>query len=496
MTVGELYLSTPNPAAPPYNKTVLQERILAAIDRHGMFATNQRVGIAVSGGADSVFLLHALHQLAPRWNLHLAAVHIDHGIRGQASHEDAEFVRSVAAGFAIPFHLHTAEVLAIDDNLEQAARGVRHEFYARLISEGTLDRIATGHTRSDQAETVFYRLLRGSGLAGLAGIWPVTEEGLVRPLLDIDRAEIETWLRARNLAWREDASNRDLSFTRNRLRHRVLPALREEYNPKLDQAFAHLAILARDEELYWEREISAKLPSTPAANQPLILPTSLLTGSAAVARRMVRRAVELIRGDLRQIDFLHTARILEMAAASEGHDRVQLPGVDIMRSFEWIRFAPLDYDRTRERDFSIPLSAPGSAELPGHSTRITLQLREAPEPSQSYAKLVDELDWYRLTSLPPPNGAPSGLELRNWRPGDQYGRFGQSRDQRIKELFQEFRVPLWERRNWPIITYNGTIIWSRRFGVAERYTAGPGTRSVLRVHEVILGEKPSRETGL
>ena len=459
-----------------------------------MFSTSQRVGVAVSGGADSVFLLHILHQLGPHWNLRLSVVHIEHGIRGDASREDADFARALAAGFAVPFHLQTAAAAAMSGNLEQAARQVRREFYARLIADGTLDRIATGHTRGDQAETVLYRLMRGSGLAGLSGILPVTREGLVRPLLEIDRSEIEIWLRARDLAWREDVTNRDVSYARNRLRHRVLPQLREDFNPNLDHALAQLATLAHDEEQYWEAEISARLPAsvrTPA--EPLILPASLLTGPPALARRILRRAIELIRGDLRQIDFPHIERILEMALATEGHDRAQLPGVDILRSFEWIRFAPIGFDSARGRGYTSPIAAPGSAELPGLPFRITLQLRESPAPREPYATVVDELDWQRLTSLPPPAGAPPGFELRNWRPGDQYRRLGQAHEQKIKFLFQEFRVPLWERRDWPIITYNGNIIWTRRFGAAEQYSVGPGTRRILRVEEVISGDKPSRD---
>jgi tRNA(Ile)-lysidine synthase len=475
---------------------VIEERLLATIARHAMFATNQRVGVAVSGGADSVFLLHALHQLGPRWNLHLSVVHIDHGIRGDASRDDAEFVRGLAAGFALPFHLHRSDVPSMGDNLEQAARRVRHDFYACLIADGTLERIATGHTRSDQAETVLYRLLRGSGLAGLSGILPVTREGLVRPLLEIDRFEIEDWLRARDLPRREDTTNRDLSYARNRLRHRVLPQLREDYNPNLDHTLAQLAILAQDEESYWEHEIAARLPARMGSpSSPIILPASLLTGPPALGRRILRRAIELIKGDLRQIDFRHVERILEMSAASEGHDRVQIPGVDILRSFEWVRLAPIGFDSARGRGYSSALCAPGSAELPAVPVRITLQLRELPESPEPYATVVDELDWRRLTSHPPPHGAPAGLELRNWRPGDQYQPHGRSHEQRIKFLFQEFRVPLWERRDWPIITYNGNIIWTRRFGAAEQYSVGPGTRLVLRVQENISDDQPSRQGG-
>src|ERR1700736_6246065 len=185
----------------------LAERVIATVERHAMFAAGQRIGIAVSGGADSMCMLHLLHEIAPRWNLRLCVVHVEHGIRGPSSSQDAGFVRHATAAFGLPYHLCSANVPAIEDNLEQDARGVRHAFYRELIASGQLDRIATGHTCSDQAETVMYRILRGAGLAGLSGIRPITTDGFVRPLLSVWRPEVEAWLRERNIAWREDASN-------------------------------------------------------------------------------------------------------------------------------------------------------------------------------------------------------------------------------------------------------------------------------------------------
>ena len=462
---------------------VVIERIARYSERLRMFDHGMRVGIAVSGGADSVFLLHALRELAPRWNLRLSLVHIEHGIRGTASADDAEFVRQLAAGFGLPFHIHTADVPGIDDNLEQAARLVRQAFFAGLISGGTLDRIATGHTRNDQAETVLYRILRGSGLSGLAGILPVTNEGIVRPLLEIDRTEIEDWLCQRGIVWREDATNQDRSYARNRLRHEILPLLREVFNPRLDEALANLATLARDEEVWWESELAG-----PACPGTQILKTSdLCRSQPAVARRIVRKAISQVKGDLRQIDFAHVERILEMARSQEGHDRVQLPGVDVFRSFEWIRLAPLAAGPGADRYFSMTIEAPGSVELPGSTTRIMLQVQEKTERPECHATVIDELDWQRFT---PNSGALTGLELRNWRPGDQYRRVGQPKQEKIKFLFQEARIPLWERRDWPIITYNGTIIWVRRFGAAAEFAAGPASRIVLRI-----GESGSVESG-
>ena len=150
------------------------ERVVHTIARHNMFQTGQRVGVAVSGGADSVCLLHILFELAPRWNLHLSVLHLDHQLRGEESLEDARFVRALAEKFSLPFHLGETGVrraaLESGDNLEQSARKARRQFFMQHLQAGAADRVATGHTRSDQAETVLFRFLRGSGTAGLAGV--------------------------------------------------------------------------------------------------------------------------------------------------------------------------------------------------------------------------------------------------------------------------------------------------------------------------------------
>src|SRR5579885_1855165 len=210
-----------------YDAEEVLQRIAEFVTRHRMFDGGQRVGVAVSGGADSVFLLHALHELAPRWNLRLSVVHIDHCLRGEESRGDAAFVRDLAGELALPFHPGECDVARLcretGDNLEQVARAARRRFFLGFLEDGRLDRVALGHTRSDQAETVLFRFLRGAGTAGLAGIRPVTPEGLVRPLLDVERSEVEGWLRERGIPWREDSSNADLAFARNRIRRQLLP---------------------------------------------------------------------------------------------------------------------------------------------------------------------------------------------------------------------------------------------------------------------------------
>jgi len=452
------------------------ERVAAFAARHQMFARSDRVGVAVSGGADSIFLLHVLRELAPRLDLRPSVVHIEHGIRGDASLADAEFVESLAARFELPIHLHRANVPALGDNLEQAARRVRTAFYQHLVESGCVDRIATGHTRSDQAETVLYRLFRGAGLAGLSGILPVASPGIVRPLLDVTRAEIETWLRARSITWREDETNRDCSYARNRLRHEVLPLLAESFNPRIEEALVNLATLARDEEAFWASELEAQLPPL---DEPIVVPVTLLTGQPAVARRLARRLVQMTKGDLRQIEFAHIERILKMANSSNGHERVLVPGVDVFRSFQWVRFSKIVDRIATPRDYAFPFQVPGAVELPGGFSRITLQMLEKTR-EDSRVMAGNELDFGRL---PAASGTVATFELRNWRPGDKYRPVGRRQEEKIKLMFQEGRVPLWERRAWPIITYNGVILWTRQFGAAADFAPGPEARVVLRIDE-------------
>ncbi len=224
--------------------------IRRTIERYRMLEPGQRVGVAVSGGADSVCLLYALLELG---GLELSVLHVDHGLRGEESRGDAAFVRELAAGLGLPFCLREIDLPA--GNLEQEARKARLSFFREHLAQGHADRVALGHTRRDQAETVLFRILRGAGTAGLAGIRPVTAGGLVRPLIDVERAEVEEFLRGRGIAWREDSTNAAPDFARNRIRHRLLPQLAADWNPGIVETLARTAEFAQAEEAYWEAEI-------------------------------------------------------------------------------------------------------------------------------------------------------------------------------------------------------------------------------------------------
>jgi tRNA(Ile)-lysidine synthase len=488
------------------------EQVAEIITRYSMFQRGARVGVAVSGGADSVCLLHVLLELAPRWDLRLSVLHLNHRLRGEESDGDEQFVREMAERLELPVTIQSWDRQwggppglpsssarqegrrqagrPAPPNLEEAAREARLAFFAQAIESGAVERVALGHTRSDQAETVLFRFLRGAGTAGLAGIRPVTPAGIVRPLLDVGRAEVEAFLRERGIAWREDSTNVSPQFARNRIRYDLLPHLARDWNPSIGETLANTADWALAEEAYWEAEIGRLAPGRmrETGGTVILQVGALRCLPVAAARRMVRHAMARVKGGLRGIDFGHIAAVMQMAAGAEGHGRLQAPGLDIFRSFDWLRFARPGTDTLANRNYRFVATVPGSFEIPGPGGVIHLELVEKTETSEAFDCVYNGeaggINWERVSGC---------LELRNWRPGDRYQPVGRSGEEKIKTLFQEARIPLWERRHWPVLTDDSSIVWARRFGPAERYAAGSGTRIALAVRDT--GETPEGRPG-
>lgn len=446
------------------------DRVRKTILRYSMFAPGDRVAAAVSGGADSVCLLHLLAGL----DLRLSVVHVNHKLRGDESEEDARFVLQLAERLGLEARIVECDVSQAGGNLEQEARRARYDLFREL----PVDRVATGHTKSDQAETVLFRFLRGSGSAGLAGIRPVTTDRVVRPLIEVERSEIVDYLREHGITWREDSTNAALDFARNRIRHELLPSLARDWNPALADMLARTAEWAYDEEAYWATQIDTLAADLirPDSDEAVLLPAGDVTRlPRAAARRLLRRAIERVKGDLRGITFEHVDRILDLASAPEGHDRTQAPGIDVFRSFDWMRMSRMTVDNLENRNFQFNLPVPASVALPGSQLVVSVEVLESARHGDCvYNNEVSHVDWDCVTGP---------LTLRNWRPGDQYQPVGRAGEHKVKSLFHEARVPLWERRHWPIIVCNDTIIWTRRFGPASVCAATPESRSVLEIRE-------------
>ncbi len=422
----------------------------------------------MSGGADSVFLLTALRERGEA----AAVLHVNHKLRGADSDADEAFVRELAENAGLAFHSSSLEPR--EGNTEQEARRLRYGFFAECIAKGICDSVATGHTLDDQAETVLFRFLRGSGSAGLSGIRPSTENHIIRPLLSVGREEIRDWLRARNISWREDSSNANVDFQRNRIRMNILPEL-AQLNPSLAAVLASTAEWAQGEEDFWTGELDRLEPEylTAAPETILIEIEPFVRLPIATQRRLLRRAIERVRGDLRSIGFQHVEAVRALMSTREGSGRIQLPELDVYRSFDMLRLAPQHFDARIERNFSVPMEIPGETTLEERRLTIGMELIAA---SGVYNGDVNALDWAKCRGP---------LNLRNWRPGDQFDRPERGEGVKLKTLFQDYRIPLWERRRWPVIVSGEEIVWTRRFGAAREFAASARTETILLVRDGI-----------
>src|SRR3984893_13547908 len=233
----------------------LLNAIRGAIEKQGLLRAGERVGVAVSGGADSVALLLLLVELRKQLGVVLSVAHFNHKLRGKDSEADEKFAAKLAAKYGLAFHRGHADVAAkakrSKANLEDTARRARYEFFSTLVHGGHLDKVAVAHTADDQAETVLAHILRGTGLAGLGGIHPEVGH-VVRPLLGVRRAELRAYLRSKKQTWREDATNRDTTKMRARIRKKLIPLLEKQFQPAVVQHLATLAELAREDEAFFD----------------------------------------------------------------------------------------------------------------------------------------------------------------------------------------------------------------------------------------------------
>ena len=461
----------------------LVDRVAEIITRYNMIAPGSRVGVAVSGGADSIVLVRILVRLAPRLRVELVVLHLNHQLRGAESDGDEEFVRALADSLGLPYIVERTQLRP--GNLEQVARLARRDFFARARAAQGLDRVALGHTRTDQAETVLFRFLRGSGTAGLAGMRFMTPDGLIRPLLTTSRTEVREWAITERTPWREDSTNGDLRFARNRLRNETIPALAEAFNPNLEGVLAGMADVAQAEEEYWNRSITTIYNRITKRTQlgSFLQIADFDQLHLAERRRLIRHCLAVIRGDLRSIDASHVDAILRVCASSHGHDRVIVPGVDALRSFGTLLLMAPGRLNSDQRHYRVDLEIGVFHELPYGLGSIRINRGNSDEfcanfNSEQYPSIETA-----ILSGGALSGEKSGwsLYVRNWEPGDELQRVGHNGRDKLKVLFQEFRVLLWERRHWPVVVCGEDIIWARRFGCAAGFDAASGCRDALRL---------------
>ena len=462
------------------------QKLLKYIRERRLIQPGDRVGIAVSGGADSVALLRAMLELREELGIPLSVVHFNHKIRAREGDADAEFVTALAKQYELEIHHASGDVPAFAKKhhlgTEAAARRLRYEMFRGLLAGGTLDKIATAHTRDDQAETVLLRVLRGAGTRGLAGIHPTLklDRGtIIRPMLGTSRGEIESYLNSLGQLWREDATNADVAYTRNRVRHELLPLLERDYNPNVREVLAEAAEVARDEDAFWEALID---PLTRTAVESDDEGTTVHFDGAptqplAVRRRLLRLAAERVG---LQLDFHHAGQVLLLLEKPKGAE-VELP-----RGWRARRNGPNSIRLSHKSQNSPTLRAekqaknaapkgPG-AQPSGYEFTITVPGEIEIESVRMLVRLTlvrgnDRGGMYNPASLLDASRLTAPLVLRNWRAGDRMRPLHRGSEEKLKRLFQEKKVPVERRSMWPVLASADRIVWAKDFGVAAEFAA-------------------------
>jgi tRNA(Ile)-lysidine synthase len=502
------------------NKIKLESKVIDFIQRYSLISPGEIVVVGVSGGADSVCLLHVLAKCQKGLGIKIHVAHLNHQLRGVESEADAKYVSDLAGSLGVPITIDSQDVAAykIERNfsLEEAARELRYAFLARVAGEVGANRIAIGHTRDDQVETILMHILRGTGVTGLCGLAscspmaydshgmslpasplslrdsplslraPTCQDNLlvIRPLLDITREETMSYCQEHQLDPRIDSSNRSLSFFRNRLRLQLLPLLRQ-YNPSVDQALLRLADIAKEDNAFIEQQASGLWGEVARQVNNAIYFDKKQIASLPIAlqRQLLRAAVTKLAGDTRDIEASHieAARSLLNKAVGKqvslphelvcqvGYDEIVIASTARQSQIPPCPFPPLSGE--------VPLKVPGKTVFPGWKVRASivgerldsLSLRGALGPSGEtrQSNLVADFDLHK-----------TGTELlvRQRRPGDRFQPLGMNMPKKLYEFMVDAKIPRSWRSRIPIVCSPQQIIWVVGWRIDDRVKTTPTSR--------------------
>ena len=471
------------------SKMSLQTKVRETIRKYNMVSRGDRVLAAVSGGPDSVALLHLLSGLRGELGLHLEVAHLQHGIRGEDAKQDALFVARLAERLAFPFHVRDVDLPRMrlergGGNLEAMGREERYRFFAALAAQRGIHRVATGHTRDDRVETLLMRLLRGSGRGGLSGMAPVRplsssrgrgheEPLLVRPLIEASRREILDYLQGEGLEYRTDPTNMDLASLRNWVRLHLLPQLRERMDPHVDERLSQSADLLCEEEEIFAEMARDRLRQVVRGRDLMRGP--LLQEGKALQRRLLRLWLEATLGDLGDVGFHHVESALEFIDRGPAQGRFPMPrGWSLVKAYEAVC---LEKKRQKQKALCYSYGLPQQGELVIPEAGMKMQSSCGSFSSHLWPQ--DNLEALFDSAL-----LPETLTVRNFRAGDRFQPLGMQGHKKVKDLFIEKKVPLAVRATLPLLLAGGEILWIPRYGRSKVAKIGPQTKEVVKVRLV------------
>ncbi|MDY7019075.1 MAG: tRNA lysidine(34) synthetase TilS [Chloroflexota bacterium] len=496
--------------------TQIESRVIDFVNQHNLLPPQETIIVGVSGGADSVCLLCFLQKYRKELGIKIHVAHLNHGLRGAESEADARYVFELANSSSLPITIDRQDVVAHKTkrrcSLEEAARELRYAFFTQVAEKAGARRIAIGHTRNDQAETVLMHILRGTGTSGLrglepcspippggSGLLPSNQIKVIRPLLDITREETLNYCQELELGPRTDSSNLSLSFLRNRLRLELLPLLRK-YNPNFDEALLRLAEIARDDSIFIEEQAFGLWNEVAGQENNVVYLDREKIGLLPIAlqRQLIRLAIARILGDIRDVEANHIEAVRSLLRKPVGK-RISLPhglicwgeysNVAITKGQNLVPSKAKDLSQCpfppplslRAEGEAIPLEVPGETILPGWrvlasivetlTQTLSLQGRGKVEGEKGRG-FVAEFDLHR-----------TGTELlvRRRQPGDKFQPLGMSMPKKLQAFMIDAKIPLSWRERIPIVFSPGQIIWVVGYRIDDKVKVTGATKEILQL---------------
>jgi len=453
------------------------DRILQYMKKYNMVEPGDKIIIGVSGGADSLALLNIFHEIKALFSLQLVAAHVHHGLRGKDADADAEFVEQICRDWQIPFYLKRADVrkLAADWGIseEEAGRRVRYEFFDQLLRDLNGQKIALGHHRDDQAETILFNLIRGTGIKGLQGMKPVREGKIIRPLLQISKEEIEQYCYEKGLKFRVDATNEENVYVRNRIRNVVIPYIKKHFNPNFSDSLVRMGDILAEEDQFlscYTEELFNKWATISAGE--ISIPLEFLNDCCkAIRRRVIRLAVERMAGSMKDISYTHIEQILNIALDSSVGSMLDLPGnLRVKKDYEMLCFSSSKNSDSFSA-FQYPIPVPGRVHIEDLNVEITCRRVDRPD-------VLNRGPWCIYIDSDKIKGS---LWVRNRRDGDRFQPLGMKGTKKLKDYFIDRKIPRDQRDAIPLVVDESNIVWVAGYQLNDNYKVTPNTTNVLEL---------------
>jgi len=463
------------------------DRVMDCIYKYKMIAEGDAVLIGISGGIDSITLLYSLYFLSDKLKCSLIVAHANHGLRGEQSDREAEFVRKIADELKLPFVIEKIDVLGYMGekglSKQAAARELRYDFFERAAKNTSANKIALGHNADDQAETVLMRLLRGSGASGIAGMRAVRDK-IIRPLIEIKRDEITEFVKEKRLRYVEDPSNLEPYYLRNKIRLNLIPLLKEEYNPNIVDTLRETAEIIRDEDEFLESYCSTILSDIiqSKGNEAIEIDVLKLKNfHIAIKRRIIRIVLKMLKGDLLKISVVHVEEILNSINKGFSGKSLNLPdGICVLYEYDKLKlFREAEVEEEAEVRFDIPLKIPGETILSAPEYKFIAEIISPVDFAAAGFSLRN-----KFTAFFDMDKLKGALRVRNRVNGDIFHPSGMKGSKKLKEFFIDEKIPRRERDSIPLIVSGDIILWIVGERTADYGKVDKDTKKILKIEAI------------